>query len=51
MPLNPKKSVHEMAKEMMAAGHPEDQSYAAAYDTKRKAGYKVPKKKAKKKGK
>lgn len=47
MPLNPKMTILEMAKEMMAAGHPKDQSFAAAYDTKRKAGEKLPKKKKK----
>lgn len=49
MPLNPKAKLHELAQEMMAAGHPKDPSWAAAYDVKRKAGMKVPKKKGKKK--
>ncbi len=37
MPLKPSMSIIDMAKEMMAAGHPKDQSFAAAYATKRKA--------------
>jgi len=46
MPLNPKKPMIELAKEMMAAGHSKDQSFAAAFAAKG-----MTRKKAKKKGK
>lgn len=35
MPLNPKASVWQNAHEMMLAGHPRDQSFAAAYRLRR----------------
>jgi hypothetical protein len=31
MPLNPRASLYSNAREMMAAGHPRDQAFAAAY--------------------
>ena len=38
MPLDPRASVESNAREMMRAGHPRAQAFAAAYATKRRGG-------------
>lgn len=51
MPLKKGKSkatISKNIKEMVASGHPQKQAVAAALDTARKSGAKIPKKKAKK---
>lgn len=46
MPLKPgKKNIGNNIKEMEAAGHPRNQSIAAALNVARKSGAKIPKKK------